>query len=160
MQFSFNLASLALVALALTGAGSSTLVAYNEDGAATAGGDEPATYLVSHEQMMHWIATTSAELTFIGEPLNPLAPRSAQQTSVTYCSERSGSFCGGSCTVYNGGPTCLNAPDTSCLAASNNVVFCSSPGCGGACNQLASCGTRLANGFCFTPDTKSILVTV
>ena len=27
--------------------------------------------------MMHWIKTTDAELTFIGEPINPLVPRSA-----------------------------------------------------------------------------------
>ena len=107
---------------------------------------------------MHWIATTDAELTFIGKPINPLAPRSAQDTTVTYCSTKNGNFCGGPCTVYTGGATCLNAPNTNCLSATNNVAFCNSPGCGGTCNQFSTCGNRLDNGFCSTPGTQSILV--
>ncbi len=119
---------------------------------------KPVTYLVSHEQMMHWIATTDAELTFVGKPINPLTPRSTQTTTVTYCSSRIDNVCGGACTVYTGGSTCLNAPNTNCLAATNNVAFCSSGGCSGACNQLSTCGTRLDNGFCVTLSTQSILV--
>ena len=107
---------------------------------------------------MHWIANTDAELTFIGKPLNPLAPRSAQDTMVTYCSHRVDNVCGGPCTVYNGGATCLTAPGTNCLAATTNVGFCDRAGCGHSCNQLSTCGTRLDNNFCFTPGTASILV--
>lgn len=77
---------------------------------------------------------------------------------VTYCSSRTQNVCGGACTVYNGGATCLAAPGTKCLAATNNVGFCDRGGCGGSCNQLSSCGTRLDNGFCFTPGTASIIV--
>ncbi len=92
------------------------------------------------------------------DSINPLAPRSAQNTMVTYCSNRAVNVCGGPCTVYNGGATCLNAHDTNCLAATHNVGFCDRAGCRGSCNQLSTCGTRLDNGFCFTPGTKSILV--
>ncbi|PIL23595.1 hypothetical protein GSI_14908 [Ganoderma sinense ZZ0214-1] len=160
MQLSLNFCGLALFVLALTGVGcaSTPFALPNVDGAATVAADEPATYLVSHEQMMHWIATTDAELTFIGTPLNPLAPRSAQDTTVTYCSNRVDNVCGGPCTVYTGGATCLNAPNTNCLAATNNVGFCDRAGCGHSCNQLSTCGTRLDNGFCYTPGTRSILV--
>ncbi|KAI0628553.1 hypothetical protein C8Q77DRAFT_352781 [Trametes polyzona] len=115
-------------------------------------------YLVSHDQMMHWLATTDAELTFVGEPINPLAGRAAQNTIVTYCSKRTQGVCGGPCTVYNGGATCLSAPNTNCLSATHNVGFCDKGGCSGSCNQLSTCGTRLDNGFCFTPGTKSIIV--
>ncbi|KAN0085669.1 hypothetical protein V8E55_006803 [Tylopilus felleus] len=117
------------------------------------------TSIMSEEEMMHWIANTDAVLTFIGEPINPLSSRSADTTKVTYCSSRIGSICGGRCTVYNGGATCLNAPDTNCLAATKNVGFCSSSGCGGSCNELSTCGVHLADGFCYTPNTKSIAVT-
>ncbi|KAI0755823.1 hypothetical protein C8Q74DRAFT_1320149 [Fomes fomentarius] len=115
-------------------------------------------YLRTHDEILHWIATTDAELTFIGNPINPLTPRAAQNTMVTYCSSRTQNVCGGSCTVYNGGATCLAAPGTKCLAATNNVGFCDRGGCGGSCNQLSTCGTRLDNGFCFTPGTASIIV--
>ena len=107
---------------------------------------------------MSWIANTDAKLTFIGEPINPLTPRDAQVTTVTYCNTRLDDVCGGICTVYTGGAKCLNAPGTNCLSATNNVAFCSGTGCGGACNQLSTCGVRLSNGFCYTPDTSSILV--
>ena len=108
--------------------------------------------------MLNWIKTTDAELTFVGAPINPLTPRSAQNTMVTYCNKRINNVCGGSCTVYNGGAACLDAPGTSCLAATHNVGFCDRGGCGHSCNQLSTCGTRLDNGFCYTPGTKSILV--
>ena len=51
---------------------------------------QPATYLVSHEQMMHWIATTDAELTFIGTPIkhDARSEDAAQSVMVTYCSSR------------------------------------------------------------------------
>ncbi|KAI0644240.1 hypothetical protein C8Q79DRAFT_1012041 [Trametes meyenii] len=114
--------------------------------------------IVSPEAMSHWISTTDAELTFIGEPINPLSPRAAQNTIVTFCNKRTQNICGGSCSVYNGGPTCLAARGTSCLSATANVGFCDHDNCSGSCNSFDSCGTRLANGFCDTPGTNSIVV--
>ncbi|KAF9552085.1 hypothetical protein CPC08DRAFT_745012 [Agrocybe pediades] len=111
--------------------------------------------IASEAEIMHFIATTDAKLTFIG---NPIQRRNALDTTVVYCSSRVDNVCGGACTVYSGGPTCLNAPDTQCLSATSNVGFCDRGGCGGSCNEFASCGTRLSNNFCFTPGTASILV--
>lgn len=108
--------------------------------------------------MLQWIATTDAELTFIGKSINPLTPRSTQNTIVTYCSVRNLDVCGGACTVYSGGATCLFAPNTNCLAATNNVVFCSGSACNVPCNELSTCGVHLSGGFCYTPSTNSILV--
>ncbi|EPT00543.1 hypothetical protein FOMPIDRAFT_1122259, partial [Fomitopsis schrenkii] len=119
---------------------------------------------VSRDDMMNWLRTTDANLTFVGEPIpgvnapEGLASRDAQNTMVTYCTTRNDDVCGGTCAVYNGGPTCLSAPGTNCLSATNNVGFCDRSGCGHSCNQLSSCGTHLDSGFCYTPGTRSILV--
>ncbi|CAA7262681.1 unnamed protein product [Cyclocybe aegerita] len=120
--------------------------------------DAPASFLWSDAEFDHWLATTDANITYVGEPYNPLEERAILATRVTYCSRRIHKVCGGSCTVYRGGAKCLNAPRTDCLAATKNVAFCSSAKCGGDCNQLSTCGTRLSGGFCYTPGTKSILV--
>ncbi|KAI0310234.1 hypothetical protein OF83DRAFT_1278926 [Amylostereum chailletii] len=117
-----------------------------------------ANYLITENEFRYWLANTDANLTFIGAPINALAPRSALNTQVTYCSSRIDNLCGGACTVYNGGATCLNAPNTKCLAATHNVGFCDRGGCKHSCNQLSTCGTRLDSNFCYTPGTKSILV--
>ena len=88
--------------------------------------------IVSEEEMIHWIKTTDAKLTFVGDPIpginGPvgLVSREALSTTVTYCSQRVDDVCGGACTVYTGGAACLDAPDTNCLSATNNVGFCSS----------------------------------
>ncbi|EJF67486.1 hypothetical protein BD309DRAFT_966824 [Dichomitus squalens] len=156
MQLLPKFSPLVLAVLALASGARATPVA--ADVKVTSDEVNPAAYLVSHEQMMYWIANTDAELTFVGKPINPLTPRSAQDTTVTYCSDRIDDVCGGACTVYTGGATCLDAPDTNCLAATNNVGFCDRSGCGHSCNQLSTCGTRLDNGFCYTPGTASILV--
>ena len=108
--------------------------------------------------MFHWLANTEANLTFFGEPINPLSPRATQNTIVTFCTSRVFSICGGDCKVYNGGATCLPAPKTECLRATNNVGFCSSKNCQNPCNPLATCGTRLDDDFCYTPNTNSIAV--
>ena len=118
-------------------------------------------YLISVEQFKHWLATTDANVIFLGKPLgdlSDLSKRNALDTSVTYCNTQIDNVCGGDCTVYNGGPTCLSAPGTNCLFATNNVAFCNTDGCGGDCNQFSSCGVVLDNGFCDTPGTESILV--
>ncbi|KAF9552084.1 hypothetical protein CPC08DRAFT_647383 [Agrocybe pediades] len=120
------------------------------------------TNLASEAELMHFITTTDAELTFIGEPINFAANgaqrRNALNTMVVYCNKRIDNVCGGACTVYNGGPTCLNAPNTQCLSATSNVGFCDRGSCGGSCNQFSTCGVRLDNNFCSTPGTASILV--
>lgn len=157
MQLSYGFRRFTLFILAVSSLAMTTPVtAPGGEDAATL--SEPGTYLISHEQMMHWLATTDAELTFDGEPINPLTARSALNTMVTYCNTRQKNVCGGRCTVYNGGAKCLNAPGTNCLAATHNVAFCNKSGCSGDCNQLSSCGTRLDDGFCYTPGTESILV--
>ncbi|KAJ7576164.1 hypothetical protein C8J56DRAFT_1016975 [Mycena floridula] len=151
MQF-VTLSSLVVAALALVAVGNPTP---NEARAPT----EDTSYLITDAQFREWLASKDpADITWIGEPINPLTRRSAQNTVVTFCSNRIDNLCGGPCTVYNGGATCLNAPDTNCLSATNNVGFCDRGGCGGSCNQFSSCGTRLDNNFCFTPGTQSILV--
>ncbi|KAI0334589.1 hypothetical protein GY45DRAFT_1318173 [Cubamyces sp. BRFM 1775] len=105
-----------------------------------------------------WLANTDAELNFIGEPFNPLDKRSAQSTTVTYCNKRVGNVCGGTCSVYQGGATCLSAPGTTCISATNDVGYCDAVDCNGNCGVLSDCGTSLNNKFCFTPNTQSILV--
>ena len=117
--------------------------------------------LITIEQYKHWLENTDAVVTFHGKPLgdlSSLSKRNALNTIVTYCTERIDDLCGGSCQTYNGGATCIDAPGTSCLSATNNVGFCDRGGCGGSCNQFSSCGTKLQNNFCFTPGTASILV--
>ncbi|KAF9468673.1 hypothetical protein BDZ94DRAFT_1232229 [Collybia nuda] len=114
--------------------------------------------LITIEEFKEWLATTDANVTFIGDPISSIAPRSAQNTIVTYCNKRSQNVCGGACTVYNGGAKCLSAPGTQCLSATQNVAFCNRGGCGGTCNQFSSCGTRMDNNFCWTPGTQSIIV--
>ncbi|KAI0817011.1 hypothetical protein BC628DRAFT_1333888 [Trametes gibbosa] len=115
---------------------------------------------MSDSQLAHWLATTDAKLTFIGgrPDLHPLARRAAQKTIVMYCTERSGDFCAGECTVYSGGAACVEAPNTECLAADKDVGWCTEIGCDGTCSALSSCGTFLAMGFCLTPNTNSIVV--
>ncbi|KAF4593271.1 hypothetical protein AB1N83_013473 [Pleurotus pulmonarius] len=145
MQFSFVIASVvALAAMAIAGPGAPE--------------NTEASYIVSDAELDHWLSTTDAKLTFIGEEgNNPLAAR-AGKTRVVYCSSRKGPVCGGACSVYNGGNTCLRAPKTACISATRNVAFCDKGGCSGSCNYINSCGKRLDGGFCATPGTKSILV--
>ncbi|KAI0716409.1 hypothetical protein C8Q76DRAFT_855926 [Earliella scabrosa] len=119
-----------------------------------------AVSIMTVDEMMNWLATTDADLTFIGDPINPLAPRAPRITILTYCNLRVQGVCGGSCQVYTGGPVCLAAPGTSCLGATTNVGYCTTAGCVGTCNELASCGIQMDNGFCATPGTVSILVPV
>ncbi|OJT08578.1 hypothetical protein TRAPUB_505 [Trametes pubescens] len=117
---------------------------------------------MNQAQLSHWLTTTDAKLTFIGPPpnSNPLAPRSAEDTVVTYCSKRIGSCCGGECTVYNGGAACIDTPHTECMAATKDVGYCDRKGCNGNCNDLAACGTKLRDGFCYTYGTKSIVTSI
>ncbi|KAF8956830.1 hypothetical protein BDZ97DRAFT_1849387 [Flammula alnicola] len=118
------------------------------------------TFLVSPAEFTNWLSTTDANLTFIGKPITQrdLESRQSLNTMVTYCTNLVDNVCGGTCTVYNGGPTCLQAGGTNCLAATNNVGFCDGGNCDGSCNELASCGTPLDNNFCATPGTGSIVV--
>ncbi|KAJ7898303.1 hypothetical protein B0H14DRAFT_3424675 [Mycena olivaceomarginata] len=125
--------------------------------------DTVAHTIVSEDEFKAWLATTNATLTFIGDPIPRAVDGSADleartTTMVTYCNTRVGGVCGGACTVYNGGATCLAAPGTNCLFATRNVAFCNHGGCGGTCNQFSDCRVQLDSGFCFTPGTNSIVV--
>ncbi|RPD58868.1 hypothetical protein L226DRAFT_616609 [Lentinus tigrinus ALCF2SS1-7] len=132
--------------------------------AATAGRHVTATpasvaSIMSTDEIYHWLDTIdTANVTFIGKPIDRDAPLSAEDIMVFYCSQRSGNDCVAPCTVYVGGATCLYAPNTNCLGASANVDFCDGSGCSGSCNQLATCGVRMNLGFCYTPGTNSIIV--
>ncbi|KAJ7358511.1 hypothetical protein DFH08DRAFT_687034, partial [Mycena albidolilacea] len=84
--------------------------------------------------------------------------RAADVTLVTYCQNRVGNVCGAPCTTYNGGSACINAPGTNCLSATSNVAFCTGPNCSGTCSQISQCLIPLARGFCYVPNTKSILI--
>ncbi|OJT08580.1 hypothetical protein TRAPUB_507 [Trametes pubescens] len=139
----------------------STLTLSNPKAPGLTAAQETASFLMSDAQLEHWLATTNASLTFVGPrpTFNPLAARAAQNTIVTYCTEREGDFCTGVCTVYNGGAACIPSdPDTQCLAANKDVGFCTKDSCDGTCSSLSLCGTFLFGGFCFTPETKSIVV--
>ncbi|KAI0372668.1 hypothetical protein BV20DRAFT_38073 [Pilatotrama ljubarskyi] len=118
---------------------------------------------MSEAQLARWLATTDANLTFIGPrpDFTPLGRRSAQNnnTIVVYCSKRTkNDTCGGTCTVYNGGPQCVDIPLSQCMMATQDIGFCDKKACKGLCDDLFACGTILKDGFCFTFDTKSILV--
>ncbi|KAH9926251.1 uncharacterized protein BXZ73DRAFT_78757 [Epithele typhae] len=110
--------------------------------------------MVTDSEFLTWLATTDANITYVG----PATSKRAKSVTVTYCTKRSGNVCGGSCQVYSGPDTCLDASGTSCLMASADVSFCDHGGCSGSCNQLSSCGTKLSGGFCDTPGTNSIIV--
>ncbi|KAI0736679.1 hypothetical protein C8Q72DRAFT_791064 [Fomitopsis betulina] len=133
MQFKLSLATIAVLVAAVV---------------AFPAAEAPVT-LMTQDEMMNWLKTTDATLTFIGNPIpgvnapEGLVSREALSTMLT---------------VYNGGAKCLNAPDTVCLAATNNVAFCDRKGCNGSCHDLAQCGTHLDNGYCYTPGTASIIV--
>ncbi|KAI0665764.1 hypothetical protein C8Q78DRAFT_1063181 [Trametes maxima] len=85
----------------------------------------------------------------------------AQDLIVTYCSHPNATACRGPCTVYNGwaaGAKCLDAPDTNCLTATQDVGFCRGARCNGCCSHFDACVVHLADGFCFTPGTRSMIV--
>ncbi|KAL1687757.1 hypothetical protein GGG16DRAFT_127702 [Schizophyllum commune] len=119
-------------------------------------------YIGSEAALLHWLKTTDANLTFIGDPIpgitapEGLTPRNAQATRVVFCSVRNGNSCGGACSVYTGDGVCLLAPDTNCLSATGEVTFCAPNGCSCPCNLYSHCGTRMDNGFCWTPGTNAI----
>ncbi|KAI0372671.1 hypothetical protein BV20DRAFT_1060431 [Pilatotrama ljubarskyi] len=114
--------------------------------------------IISDAEMAHWLASTDAVLTFIGDLPNPLAERSAEFASVTFCTKSIGPICGGTCTVYNGFATCLDAAGTACISATGSVDYCDAAGCSGTCRALSLCGSPMESGFCSTPNTQSIRV--
>ncbi|KAL1701704.1 hypothetical protein EV121DRAFT_272242 [Schizophyllum commune] len=105
-------------------------------------------YIGSESQLLHWLKTTDANLTFTGDPI----------PGITGPDVRNGNTCDGPCTVHNGDPTCLYAPNTNCLFATGEVTFCAPNGCSCPCNLYSHCGTRMDNGFCWTPGTNAIYV--
>ncbi|KAJ8088374.1 hypothetical protein PM082_022447 [Marasmius tenuissimus] len=147
MQFKFSVLNSAIVlALWVVNTTSAAAVAEKEE-----------SYLATHDEIYDWIKSTDANLTFIGDPID-LTKRAPLNTMVVFCDTRTQRVCGGTCTVYNGNHRCLDAPGTNCLRATTNVGFCDRRGCTGNCNQFSACGTRLDDGFCSTPGTRSINV--
>ncbi|KAH9476472.1 hypothetical protein JR316_0010384 [Psilocybe cubensis] len=114
--------------------------------------------IMSLEEMKAFVNTLPPdEVTLVGDPFGTLSSRAALSVTVTFCSTRSADICTGPCTVRTlPGGTCIDTPNTNCLAATGQVVFCGSPACGGICNLLSTCAGHLENNFCFTPATKSI----
>ena len=110
--------------------------------------------------MEAWLASTDAEVTFVGGVKNfsDIATRSALSTTLTVCSHVNGNLCSGPCTVFTGNGECINTPGTNCLAATTDVSFCNKSKCGGTCNLFSKCGVALENGFCDTPGTNSVSV--
>ncbi|KAH9474928.1 hypothetical protein JR316_0012023 [Psilocybe cubensis] len=139
-----------------------SLVAFTVAAAAVFAGAVPAPTnnggIMSLEEMKAWVsALPPDEVTLVGDPFAALSSRAALSVTVTFCSTQSSTICTGPCTVKTvAGGTCIAAPDTNCLSATSQVTFCDRSGCGGSCNELNSCGTRLENNFCFTPGTESI----
>jgi hypothetical protein len=119
----------------------------------------PRSHVSSHSMKMFSVTGLRPQLPILpmlvketSEPVDPLASCNAMLNlglSVVVIVQ---------CTTGHGPNTCLNAPDTKCLMASSSVSFCDGGGCGGSCNQFASCGVPIDNGFCQTPGTSSILV--
>lgn len=114
--------------------------------------------IVSLEEMKAWVDRQNpSNITIIGDPFNTLGRRDGAVT-VTFCTQKSGTICSGSCTVQSGNGQCIATPGTNCLFATSDVAFCDSSDCGGSCNEFDSCGTVLENGFCDTPGTKGIAI--
>ena len=107
------------------------------------------------KQIITSLKDSGANITFAGDFPSSDGPTT---TTVTYCSSAVNGVCGGDCTVYTGENTCLHAPSTKCLAATNNVGFCDKKNCKGSCHDLATCGDWMDNNFCYTPGTDSIVL--
>ena len=117
--------------------------------------------IISDSELLTWLSTTDAKVTFIGKPVIGLTKdkRDSADIQVIYCSSRIGNTCGGACTVYDGaGETCLSAPGTECLRTTGNVEACSNAGCLAPCIEFIDCEEFLDDGFCSTPNTTSINV--
>ncbi|CAA7261334.1 unnamed protein product [Cyclocybe aegerita] len=117
----------------------------------------PATFITSNTEFDHWLATTEANITWVGgKAPNPLAPRSASDTTVAYCNELVDGRCQGYCNVFTGSGVCINTPFAiTCIYASNNVFWCDNLECTGSCAFTANCH-RIPGGFCYTPNANSI----
>lgn len=111
------------------------------------------------QEMAQWLSNHEGVITYVGlKNHTEIVKRAAQSTTVTYCGQVSGNLCSGPCTVSTGNGICINAPGTNCLAASTDVAFCDYDNCDSSdgCHNLSQCGTRLNDGYCFTPGTNSI----
>ena len=117
---------------------------------------QPENYRSNRAALAQWIDNTDAQLTFVGAPRG--APFKPFDIQVIWCSEQRGRVCGGNCTIYTGvGDTCLLTQYTaSCLAATDNLGYCSRQECRPPCNVYRKCGDPMDNGFCSTPYTNAI----
>ncbi|KAI0644276.1 hypothetical protein C8Q79DRAFT_1012067 [Trametes meyenii] len=124
----------------------------------------PGNNVLTDAEFDDWLATTDANLTFIGDTEfrtlvnSEVDRRATTKTRVTMCDKQVGSVCGGTCTIYKGGPACVGAQGVACIAATANVGFCTLSGCNGNCSNLNTCAVPLGDGFCGTPGAASIVV--
>lgn len=125
---------------------------------------------MTEAQLDKWIENTDFELSFMGldgvrtsenprkAPGANLAEMERFNTRVVYCSRRVNNTCNSPCTVYDGPPACISAPDTSCIQGSRTFRFCSTNNCNNPCTDSNNCIEWLSNNFCYTPDTRSIRI--
>ncbi|KAI0350937.1 hypothetical protein OH77DRAFT_1462794, partial [Trametes cingulata] len=116
--------------------------------------------------LLHWLATTNLNVTWIGEPINPLAGPSEDSPdasiTVVWCNASSGNDCVNPCYAYSGaGSVCIETPGAGfvCLSStSDDVTFCTSGVCQQNCPRFGDCAAPLDHGFCLTPGAKAIYV--
>ncbi|TFK71107.1 hypothetical protein BDN72DRAFT_895953 [Pluteus cervinus] len=122
--------------------------------------------VISFDQILTWITTTDANLTFIDDPpfaIKPFPKRQEEEVAlavVILCTEQVNDGCSGDCTIHTAGGGfsggCASVPGTNCILATTDLQFCTGTACTGTCNSLADCGDILSDGFCATPGTNTI----
>ncbi|TFK71105.1 hypothetical protein BDN72DRAFT_958365 [Pluteus cervinus] len=87
--------------------------------------------IVTTTQILEWIATTNANLTYINTPseVEPFSKRQDQQppaVMVVACSAHVDSTCGEDCVVMAGSeaPTCLNTLGVNCILTTTDIQSC------------------------------------
>ncbi|TFK71106.1 hypothetical protein BDN72DRAFT_488162 [Pluteus cervinus] len=121
--------------------------------------------ILTTTQMLKWITTTDANLTYINTPpeVEPFSKRQDQQLPVVIvvsCTEQVNNTCGGACTIMrgSGAPTCLNTPGANCVLATADFQLCTGSACDGTCTSLTECidDETTFEGFCAIPGTNSL----
>ncbi|KAI0370975.1 hypothetical protein BV20DRAFT_1052063 [Pilatotrama ljubarskyi] len=119
---------------------------------------------VTRAELLHWLATTGAEVNWIGDPINPLAGPSEDSpdasVTVVWCNTQTGNDCLNPCYAYSGaGSVCITGPDIACLSSTNDdVTFCTSNSCGSNCPRFGDCAVPLNHNFCLTSNANAISI--
>lgn len=117
-------------------------------------------YLATLDDINSWLRDTAPAMEFVNGDWSTLP--GPEDVRLVYCTERTGRSCGGRCIGYQGPRTqCLKTlfKDADCLAATHRIDMCNVANCTD-CNQSDTCGTRMDYGFCWTPSTNSLNLTV